>query len=323
MAASRPAGPRHCAGWSWTTRASARSESTSPRSAATRDSMLNWMEQMIRQRKERPEIGWGACQLIPDSTPGDFFAHRCDWDESAVPGRPQPRRAPRRLRARARRRRARTRCSSTCSTTTSGRSATTAASPCSSGATAPAGTGCVAPASASRLRPPGHRERPMPAPGSTVGSWPRARRTPEDLEALRRHGFGVAYRMLGSVSEAEDVAQEALLRLTRQEGPIDEPAAWMTTVATRLSINVLKSARARRESYVGPWLPEPLRRGPGARPGLARRARGLAVARPAGAPGAADPGRAGGLPAARGVRLRVRGDRRASSSGPRSTRGSS
>jgi RNA polymerase sigma-70 factor, ECF subfamily len=79
-----------------------------------------------------------------------------------------------------------------------------------------------------------------------------------ELEALRRHGFGVAYRMLGSVSEAEDIAQEALLRLTRQEGPIDEPAAWVTTVATRLSINVLRSARARRESYVGPWLPEPL-----------------------------------------------------------------
>jgi RNA polymerase sigma factor (sigma-70 family) len=79
-----------------------------------------------------------------------------------------------------------------------------------------------------------------------------------ELEALRRQGFGVAYRMLGSVSEAEDVAQEALLRLTRQEGPIDEPAAWITTVATRLSINVLRSARARRESYVGPWLPEPI-----------------------------------------------------------------
>jgi RNA polymerase sigma-70 factor, ECF subfamily len=79
-----------------------------------------------------------------------------------------------------------------------------------------------------------------------------------ELESLRRHGFGVAYRMLGSVSEAEDVAQEALLRLTRQDGPIDEPVAWITTVVTRLSINVLTSARARRESYVGPWLPEPL-----------------------------------------------------------------
>jgi RNA polymerase sigma-70 factor (ECF subfamily) len=87
-----------------------------------------------------------------------------------------------------------------------------------------------------------------------------------ELEALRRHGFGVAYRMLGSVSEAEDVTQEALLRLTRQEGPIDEPAAWVTTVVTRLSINVLKSARARRESYVGPWLPDPLLEDPGPRP---------------------------------------------------------
>ncbi|HEX6698466.1 MAG TPA: RNA polymerase sigma factor SigJ [Solirubrobacteraceae bacterium] len=91
-----------------------------------------------------------------------------------------------------------------------------------------------------------------------------------ELQALRRHGFGVAYRMLGSVSEAEDVAQEALLRLTRQESPIDEPAAWVTTVATRLSINVLNSARARRESYVGPWLPEPLVEDPA--PGPASRA---------------------------------------------------
>src|SRR3954452_14437571 len=80
----------------------------------------------------------------------------------------------------------------------------------------------------------------------------------EQLEALRRQGFGVAYRMLGSVAEAEDVAQEALLRLTRQQEEIDEPAAWMTTVTTRMSINVLRSARARREAYVGPWLPEPL-----------------------------------------------------------------
>jgi RNA polymerase sigma-70 factor, ECF subfamily len=91
-----------------------------------------------------------------------------------------------------------------------------------------------------------------------------------ELEALRRVGFGVAYRMLGSVSEAEDVAQEALLRLTRQDGPIDEPAAWITTVVTRLSINVLRSARVRRESYVGPWLPEPLVEDPA--PGPASRA---------------------------------------------------
>jgi RNA polymerase sigma-70 factor (ECF subfamily) len=94
-----------------------------------------------------------------------------------------------------------------------------------------------------------------------------------ELEALRRHGFGVAYRMLGSVAEAEEVVQEALLRLAQQEEAIDEPAAWMTTVVTRLSINVLRSARARRESYVGPWLPEPLLEdqapGPGSRAELA------------------------------------------------------
>ena len=91
-----------------------------------------------------------------------------------------------------------------------------------------------------------------------------------ELEALRRHGFGVAYRMLGSVAEAEDVAQEAMLRLARQEDTIAEPAAWITTVATRLSINVLKSARARREAYVGPWLPEPLLEDPA--PGPASKA---------------------------------------------------
>jgi RNA polymerase sigma-70 factor (ECF subfamily) len=94
--------------------------------------------------------------------------------------------------------------------------------------------------------------------------------TDSELEALRRRGFGVAYRMLGSVAEAEDVAQEALLRLTREEGSIDEPAAWITTVATRLSINVLKSARVSREAYVGPWLPEPLVEDPA--PGPASRA---------------------------------------------------
>jgi RNA polymerase sigma-70 factor (ECF subfamily) len=102
----------------------------------------------------------------------------------------------------------------------------------------------------------------MSADGPTIDT--------DQLSALRRHGFGVAYRMLGSVAEAEDVAQEALLRLTRQHDPIDQPAAWVTTVATRLSINVLKSARARRESYVGPWLPEPLVEDPA--PGPASRA---------------------------------------------------
>ena len=80
----------------------------------------------------------------------------------------------------------------------------------------------------------------------------------EELTAVTRRGFGVAYRMLGSVAEAEDVAQEAVLRLVRTEEKIQEPAAWITTTATRMSIDVLRSARVRRENYVGPWLPEPL-----------------------------------------------------------------
>src|SRR4051794_32367073 len=78
------------------------------------------------------------------------------------------------------------------------------------------------------------------------------------LEAVRRRGFEVAYRMLGSVSEAEDVAQEAVLRLTRSDEQVREPAAWITTTATRLALDVLRSSRVRRETYVGTWLPEPL-----------------------------------------------------------------
>jgi RNA polymerase sigma-70 factor (ECF subfamily) len=61
--------------------------------------------------------------------------------------------------------------------------------------------------------------------------------------------------MLGSVAEAEDVAQDAMVRLTRSDPPA-QPVAWITTVSTRLAIDVLR--RARRETYIGPWLPEPL-----------------------------------------------------------------
>jgi RNA polymerase sigma-70 factor (TIGR02957 family) len=81
------------------------------------------------------------------------------------------------------------------------------------------------------------------------------------LDELRPVAFGIAYRMLGSVSEAEDVVQEALLRLHRalEAGVrIASPRAFVTTVTTRLAINELRSARARREQYVGEWLPEPI-----------------------------------------------------------------
>ncbi|HEY2054105.1 MAG TPA: RNA polymerase sigma-70 factor [Solirubrobacterales bacterium] len=71
--------------------------------------------------------------------------------------------------------------------------------------------------------------------------------------------FGIAYRMLGSVSEAEEVVQDAFVRYQGVDPEeVREPGALLTTIATRLSIDRLKSARAERESYVGAWLPEPL-----------------------------------------------------------------
>jgi RNA polymerase sigma-70 factor (TIGR02957 family) len=81
------------------------------------------------------------------------------------------------------------------------------------------------------------------------------------LAELRPASFAIAYRMLGSVAEAEDVVQEALLRVHRAlEGGerIESPRAFVATVTTRLAIDQLRSARARRERYVGEWLPEPI-----------------------------------------------------------------
>ena len=85
--------------------------------------------------------------------------------------------------------------------------------------------------------------------------------TDDEFDALRRSAFGIAYRMLGSVSEAEDVVQEGLLRLhrARERGErIESPRAYLSTVVSRLSLDELRSARVRRETYVGDWLPEPL-----------------------------------------------------------------
>jgi RNA polymerase sigma-70 factor (ECF subfamily) len=77
--------------------------------------------------------------------------------------------------------------------------------------------------------------------------------------------FGVAYRLLGSVADAEDVAQDVWLRAAGADlEAVDDLRAWLVTVAARRSYDILKSARMRRESYVGPWLPEPLLTGPDA-----------------------------------------------------------
>jgi RNA polymerase sigma-70 factor (TIGR02957 family) len=83
----------------------------------------------------------------------------------------------------------------------------------------------------------------------------------DQLEPYRGLLFSIAYRMVGEVGDAEDVVQETYIRAHRvlaDGGEIREPKAFLSEVATRLAIDHLRSARARRERYVGPWLPEPL-----------------------------------------------------------------
>lgn len=81
----------------------------------------------------------------------------------------------------------------------------------------------------------------------------------DDFLSARPRLFGIAYRILGSAVEAEDIVQDTWLRWQNTDrAQIHEPAAFLTTVTTRLAINLAQSARVRRESYVGPWLPEPV-----------------------------------------------------------------
>jgi RNA polymerase sigma-70 factor (ECF subfamily) len=79
------------------------------------------------------------------------------------------------------------------------------------------------------------------------------------FEELRSYLFSVAYRLLGSVSDAEDAVQDTFLRWQREpKDTIRSPRAFLATIVVRLCVDQLRSARARREVYVGPWLPEPL-----------------------------------------------------------------
>jgi RNA polymerase sigma-70 factor (ECF subfamily) len=90
----------------------------------------------------------------------------------------------------------------------------------------------------------------------TLGPGPG---TADIFERERPRLVGLAYRMLGTVADAEDVVQNAWLRWRKIDlSEVERPEAWLTTVTTRLALDHLRSSRRRRETYVGPWLPEPL-----------------------------------------------------------------
>ncbi|GAA3830186.1 RNA polymerase sigma-70 factor [Streptomyces chiangmaiensis] len=92
--------------------------------------------------------------------------------------------------------------------------------------------------------------------GEDAGSLEQATK---DFMAARPRLFGIAYRILGSTAEAEDVVQEAWLRWQNADRTdIHEPVAFLSTITARLALNCAQSARMRRESYIGPWLPEPV-----------------------------------------------------------------
>jgi RNA polymerase sigma-70 factor (ECF subfamily) len=102
--------------------------------------------------------------------------------------------------------------------------------------------------------------------GGDIGANPAV----EVFEAERARLTGVAYRMTGSYADAEDVVQEAWVRFCGAElDGLDNPAAWLTTVVSRLSIDRLRVLARRREDYVGPWLPEPVATGGPADPAAA------------------------------------------------------
>ncbi|MFF0412624.1 RNA polymerase sigma factor SigJ [Kitasatospora sp. NPDC004745] len=93
---------------------------------------------------------------------------------------------------------------------------------------------------------------------------------PEDFEQHRRMIFGIAYRMLGSLTDAEDLVQDTWLRWTRVRGPVANPGGYLARTVTNLALTRLGSAAVRRETYPGTWLPEPLVAGPDAADGAER-----------------------------------------------------
>ena len=104
--------------------------------------------------------------------------------------------------------------------------------------------------------------------------------TDNEFDELRPWMFAIAYRMLGSASDAEDVVQEAWVRYRGADrADIRSPKAFATTIVTRLCLDRLKSARTAREQYVGPWLPEPvLTTGEGAPDAMLQRSESITLA---------------------------------------------
>lgn len=113
---------------------------------------------------------------------------------------------------------------------------------------------------------PSPREPRRPGRITYPSSVRDGRRESSDLDAavavfsgVQPRLFGIAYRMLGSASDAEDVLQEVWVRWQNSDrDSVREPAAFLATITTRLALNLMTSARVRREAYVGPWLPEPI-----------------------------------------------------------------
>jgi len=98
---------------------------------------------------------------------------------------------------------------------------------------------------------------------AAAGPAAPADRALAEFETLRPRLVGVAYGLIGSVAEAEDVVQDAWIRLQRTDiTAIDDLTGWLVTTTSRLALDVLRSARTRREAYVGPWLPEPVETAP-------------------------------------------------------------
>jgi len=105
----------------------------------------------------------------------------------------------------------------------------------------------------------------MTTRSSPAGGVPGPGLPDPGLDAImreRRQLISLAYRLLGSLAEAEDAVQESYARWyamsRQQQEAIESPGAWLTTVTSRICLNLLSSARSRRETYVGEWIPEPL-----------------------------------------------------------------